>query len=456
MIYILIYIGVFVALIIVLTLWGKFDPKVKVENAKYEKSLEGKSSNKKTIHRSLDNTEVRTIMKKTEKTYHENGNIHIESELNEKGEEHGIKRIYHENGQLQAEVNYTNGIQDDGITISYHDNGIKSRQVILLNGEFNGEFSEWHENGQLKRKSFYEDGLITGVYKTWDSFGNLKNNFFKHKFIDTIDCEKFHSYKRGQKKVEEIEVNWLQDIGPIYKRFTDKNEVSSTLQHTIDDEDECIFVFSHNEEDAKSIIDTIIENNGGILYFESFEYEDWHYSYSGYLFNISYKTIIPDKLYVVELNRYAKNNIVSFNNSEVLYGIHKDSKKLNNLIEGLDSIVYNWGEITSGSGAFCFTANNSHIVSYWSDPKEALNKFKEIEANYLETQNNVMDDKKTLKENLIEDVMNGGFKSYMVKFEKTLKNLKEDSTFGLEIENKKFRVSLSKGTSSYQMNIYLT
>ena len=94
--------------------------------------------------------------------------------------------IYHENGQLQAELNYTNGIQDDGTIISYHDNGIKARQVILLNGKFNGEFSEWHENSQLKRKSFYEDGLITGVYKTWDSFGNLKNNFFKHKFNEDI------------------------------------------------------------------------------------------------------------------------------------------------------------------------------------------------------------------------------------------------------------------------------
>ena len=38
---------------------------------------------------------------------------------------------------------------------------------------------------------------------------------------------------------------------------------------------------------------------------------------------------------------------------------------------------------------------------------------------------------------------------------KILKNLKEDSMFRLEIENKKFRVSLSKGTSSHQMNITL-
>ena len=312
MIYILIYIGVFVALIIVLTLWGKFDPKVKAENAKYEKSLEGKSSNKKTIHRSLDNTEVRTIMKKTEKTYHENGNIHIESELNEKGEEHGIKRIYHENGQLQAEVNYTSGIQDDGITISYHDNGIKSRQVILLNGEFNGEFSEWHENGQLKRKSFYEDGLITGVYKTWDSFGNLKNNFIKHKFIDTIDCEKFRRQRhlQEQKKVEEIEVDWLKNIGPIYKKFIDEDEVTSTLQHTINDDNEIIYVFSPNEENAKNIIDTIIQNNGGFSNFEEF-YEDERYSYFGSLFFISNRIVIPDKLYIIQITRNHKIETVS-------------------------------------------------------------------------------------------------------------------------------------------------
>lgn len=41
-------------------------------------------------------------MKKTEKHYHENGNIHVERELNDKGELHGITRVYHENGQLQT------------------------------------------------------------------------------------------------------------------------------------------------------------------------------------------------------------------------------------------------------------------------------------------------------------------------------------------------------------------
>ena len=89
-------------------------------------------------------------MKKTEKTYHENGNIHVESELNEKGESHGITRIYHENGQLQVELNWTNNIQDDGDVISYHDDGSKARQVTLVNHLMNGPYYEWHRNGQLK------------------------------------------------------------------------------------------------------------------------------------------------------------------------------------------------------------------------------------------------------------------------------------------------------------------
>ena len=58
MVYILIYIGVIVVVIIGATLWGKFDPKVKAANAEYEKSLEGKPNNKITIHRSLNNKEV--------------------------------------------------------------------------------------------------------------------------------------------------------------------------------------------------------------------------------------------------------------------------------------------------------------------------------------------------------------------------------------------------------------
>jgi hypothetical protein len=88
--------------------------------------------------------------------------------------------------------------------------------------------------------------------------------------------------------------------------------------------------------------------------------------------------------------------------------------------------------MTSGGGNLYFTAGESHIVSYWSDPKEALSKFREIEINYSETDYNEIDD------------------------EEIFKNLKNNIMFGLEIETPEFKISLSKGTSSYQMNIYLT
>jgi len=111
-------------------------------------------------------------MKKTEKQYHENGNIHVDSELNEKGERHGITRVYHENGQLQVEVNWTNGIQDDGIINSYHDNGIKAREVTLVNHLMNGPYYEWYKNGKRKTEGIYNDKAPT-VLKEWDENGVL-------------------------------------------------------------------------------------------------------------------------------------------------------------------------------------------------------------------------------------------------------------------------------------------
>lgn len=111
-------------------------------------------------------------MKKTEKHYHENGNIHVERELNDKGELHGITRVYHENGQLQTEVNWTNGVQDDGDVISYHDDGSKARKVTLVNHLMNGPYYEWYRNGQLKTEGIYNDKVST-VLKEWDENGVL-------------------------------------------------------------------------------------------------------------------------------------------------------------------------------------------------------------------------------------------------------------------------------------------
>ena len=147
-------------------------------------------------------------MKKTEKTYHENGNIHVESELNEKGESHGITRIYHENGQLQVELNWTNNIQDDGDVISYHDDGSKARQVTLVNHLMNGPYYEWHRNGQLKAEGVYNDKVPT-VLKEWDENGVLIisewTNSEKEEYFQLDDNKNYpEAIKRLTQIIEQI------------------------------------------------------------------------------------------------------------------------------------------------------------------------------------------------------------------------------------------------------------
>ena len=41
--YILLYVGIVLSVMIVVVLWGKFDPEIKAQNDKYEKSLKDKS-----------------------------------------------------------------------------------------------------------------------------------------------------------------------------------------------------------------------------------------------------------------------------------------------------------------------------------------------------------------------------------------------------------------------------
>jgi len=107
------------------------------------------------------------------KTYHDDGSIFEESQVNNKNQRHGTTKVYHENGKLRAEVNFTNDIQDAGTIISYHNNGVKAREVVLIeNGVFNGDFTEWHENGVIKTQGVYENN-ICNIKKEFDGSGKL-------------------------------------------------------------------------------------------------------------------------------------------------------------------------------------------------------------------------------------------------------------------------------------------
>ena len=178
---------------------------------------------------------------KTEKTYHDNGNLKEEYQVNDEGVRHGATKLYHKNGQLRAEVNYKNGIQIDGQVDSYDEDGNLVRSVVVNNGNLNGEFEEYYPNKKIKRKGVYKDDVIVEEI-LFDNYGNktikqlynkvYSNSEFKQKLnefkrknnntcsfeVVTLDFNKWGLYKKGYVlgsfhghnflKTSEIYVKW--------------------------------------------------------------------------------------------------------------------------------------------------------------------------------------------------------------------------------------------------------
>ena len=126
---------------------------------------------------------------------------------------------------------------------------------------------------------------------------------------------------------------------------------------------EFLLFFCNTKDEAVFVIDHIIELNGGKDEFFNFQKEGFSHCFQGYLFSVGYQNELYGNHVLVEILRNEKREFVSLSNSEILYGIHKDSKKVNSMIQGLNSIIYNTGEMTSGGGQFFYTASDSHIVS---------------------------------------------------------------------------------------------
>ena len=48
-----------------------------------------------------------------------------------------------------------------------------------INGQLDGECSEWHENGELKAVGLYRDGEKHGRWLAWDDEGKLTEEFYE-------------------------------------------------------------------------------------------------------------------------------------------------------------------------------------------------------------------------------------------------------------------------------------
>ena len=275
---------------------------------------------------------IKPNMKKTEKTYHENGSVHVESELNEKGEPHGITRFYHENGQLQAESTWNNGVQDDGIITSYHNDGNKAREVTLVNHLMNGPYYEWYKNGKRKTEGTYKDKNPT-ILKEWDENGIL---------IDKVNGDMYSYYTEADKYYDNEEFNLaIQYIDKVINMVMDlileKNLLTESLSSILfNSGDESNVEFKINQlYHFRGCAKFNISDDSSIDDFTKAIKIDDDYEEAYYMRGVAYFTLLEDwQKSIADIKKYltfspddkAGNQLIL-----VLQEIEKNASNINNL-----------------------------------------------------------------------------------------------------------------------------
>lgn len=421
---------------------------------------------------------------KTEKKYHDNGNIKEEYQVNDEGVRHGATKLYHENGQLQVEVHCTEGIQDSGKVVSYHDNGAIAREVFLDNKiGFNGEFFEWydngakkiignyqdnelhgsykefHENGNLKIVANYKNGVLNGNTEEYDNKGRIKqkrkliNNkvlFYSDKGL--IENE-FIQYKdvnfiENQNSLM-VKLSWLHNIGPIYCMPGKLVEGGLIYNPPKNQEDsEYVNIIFSEESKAVKFIDFVISLHGGESNFKQNSTGDYKYAFQNKLFHIGYLDLskkFNSKVFAVDIDRLSKPSFVLLGrtdklnkDSDIDAGVNTYNDYINQIIKGLNGIIYNIGHLSADCN-FYFDSASEKILFYWPDYSDAIQRFKSI-INY-ETQNCVIRDFDETELTLAKDY--------------NLDNLKITEYKTLVFENDNFKAILGKGNSNFYIYLYL-
>ncbi len=187
--------------------------------------------------------------------------------------------------------------------------------------------------------------------------------------------QSFNSIDKKLKLKNEIE--WIEGIDNLYDFKSIDNDTNELVKHLnvpfySNSEMETIQIYVKTHDFAKTIIEKIIQTNGG---YNSFYQEDNSkfndLTFVGYTFIIGF---LP-KLGVVKINKldYKKNNTT----------IHHLSLKLRSFIEGFDKpIFYNSNKIFNDGRFFTNYENASQIKSNILSIEIAINIFKKIVFNY--------------------------------------------------------------------------
>lgn len=180
--------------------------------------------------------------------YHEQGNIQLETELDEKGEKNGIFKkydvftrnlvehsnfknnikegeelTYYPSGELKQRLKYENGLLVDtvfnyyrggqiedvivvdrdmrhGISINYYENGKISSTTDYVDGKAEGQYKSYHKNGQLQTELTLKNDKVEGVKKGYYPSGQLK---FEENFTNDLLNGNYKNYHANGKLKEE-------------------------------------------------------------------------------------------------------------------------------------------------------------------------------------------------------------------------------------------------------------
>jgi len=114
------------------------------------------------------------ISGKVYNTFGEEGNlkkVYSGNLLN--GKYDGLWTNWYENGQKSGEFNYKDG-KLDGLGTIWYENGLKMLEGTYMDGSSDGLWTKWYKNGQKKEERTYKNGKIISK-KEWNEDGSIKD-----------------------------------------------------------------------------------------------------------------------------------------------------------------------------------------------------------------------------------------------------------------------------------------
>lgn len=129
-----------------------------------------------------------------------NGQPEIVEHYNEKGELDGPYITYYKNGQIKAEKTYKKN-KLEGKVLVYYENGKLFEEVYFKDSQENGPFTEYFENGKVQWKGTYLNGPNEfGELEEFDSTGILIKKMMCDSFAICRSTWKIENYDQKYKQ----------------------------------------------------------------------------------------------------------------------------------------------------------------------------------------------------------------------------------------------------------------